>query len=386
MNKELLLIPGPTPIPQAVARAMATEMFDHRGPRFKELLEELTASLKEIFMTRESLFILSSSGTGALEAAVVNFLSPGDRVIGLVNGAFGERLAGIAAAHGAVVEKVEAEMGQPLDYEALETLLRSDRDHRIKAVMVVHNESSTGMMNDIERISRIRRDHPALLIVDTVSSMGAVPFPVDEWQIDVCLTGSQKVLMLPPGLALISVGERAWKAASTAKMKKFYFNLLAAREYYAKGQTPWTPALPQIVAARTALDLYFHEGRERCHARHRRMAAAVRSAARALGLGLLVEDCHASMTVTAVIGPEGVNIPALCAILRDRFGVIIATGRGRGKFSDRTFRIGHLGAVTEMDIVTGIAALEMALYLQGHRLELGAGVRAAQEVLIGPEQ
>lgn len=380
MNKELLLIPGPTPIPQVIAQAMTTEMFNHRGLRFKKLLEELTASLKEVFMTAGHLFILTSSGTGALETAVVNFLSPGDRVLCLTNGVFGDRLAAIAATYGAAVERLASEWGKPLDYDALEALLRADHEHRIKAVTVVHNESSTGMMNDVERISRFRGDHPALLIVDTISSMGAVPFPVDKWQVDVCLTGSQKVLMLPPGLALISVGERAWEVSSTAQMKSFYFNLHTACTFCAKGQTPWTPALPQMVAARTALDLYFREGREQCHARHRCMAGAVRAAARALGLELLVEDRYASMTVTAIIGPDGVNLPELCETMRERFGVEIAAGQG--KLSSSTFRIGHLGAVTEIDIVTGVAALEMALHLQGYRLELGAGVRAAQKVLL----
>lgn len=380
MIKEYLLIPGPTPVPQAVTQAMATEMFNHRGPRFRELQEKLTASLKEVFMTGGRLFILTTSGTGAMEAAVVNFLSPGDPVLSLVNGAFGDRLARIAETYGASVQRLEADWGKPLDYGSLEAALRADSEGRIKAVTVVHNESSTGMMNDVECISRLRGDHPALLIVDTVSSMGAVPFPVDEWRVDICLTGSQKALMMPPGLAILSVSDRAWEANAAAQMKSFFFNLRAAEEFRAKGQTPFTPALPQMVAAQTALDIYFREGRERCHARHRRMAGAVRAAALALGLELLVEDRYASMTVTAIIAPNGLNIPALSSAMRERFGVVIA--EGQGKLSSRTFRIGHLGAVVEMDIIAGIAALEMAMRMQGYPVELGSGVRAAQEVLL----
>ena len=304
MFNKRLLIPGPAPIPPAVARAMSTEMFNHRGPRFAELIAEVTASLKRVFQTESRLFILTSSGTGAMEAAVVNFLSPGDRIVSLVNGLFGDRFASIAAAYGGNVERLESAWGEPLDYAALEARLREDKDSSIRAITVVHNESSTGMMNDLEKISRIRGDHPALLLVDTVSSMGAVDLPVDRLGVDVCFTGSQKALLLPPGLSFISASERAWKAAASSKMPKYYFNLQTAEELLKKGQTPFTPALPQFVALREALQIYFAEGRENCYARHRRMASAVRAAARALGLEPLVkEERFASPTVTAIMNP-----------------------------------------------------------------------------------
>jgi aspartate aminotransferase-like enzyme len=380
MRKEYLLIPGPTPVPPEVALAMSTEMFNHRGARFKTLIEEQTAALKKVFQTEGRLFVLSTSGTGGMETAIVNFLSPGRRVLCLVNGAFGERFAKIAASYDITVECLEAEWGRPFDYAALERKLRDDREHSIAAITVVHNESSTGLMNDVAAVSRARGDHPALLIVDTVSSMGAVNIPVDEWGIDVCVTGSQKALMLPPGLAMLSVGERAWKVSQTAAAKKFYFSLQKADDFLEIGQTPFTPALSQIVALQKGLALYFAEGRDEAFARHRRMAAATRAAIRALGLELLVGDEHASMTVTAVVKPANIEVSALLSVMRKRFGVEIAGGQG--KLSGETFRFGHLGAVEEMDIIIGIAALEMSLKILGYPVDLGRGVSAAQEVIM----
>lgn len=379
MIKKHLMIPGPTPIPHEVSQAMATEMFNHRGPQFKKLIDQVTVSLKDIFQTRGRLFILTASGTGGMEAAIVNFLSPGDRIITLINGAFGERMAQIASAFGITSERIETEWGRPLDYQALESALAADGEKKIKAITLAHNESSTGMMNNLEKISLIRGDHPALLIVDTVSSMGAVNLPVDRWGVDVCFTGSQKALMLPPGLALISAGERAWEAAGRAEAGKYYFSLRKAQEFLDKGQTPFTPALPQIVAMQKALELYFAEGREACYARHRRMTAATRSAVSALGLQLLVEDCDASMTVTAIRKPDGVSVADLTGTMRT-FGVEIAGGQG--KLGGEIFRIGHLGAIEEMEIIVVVAALEMALQKLGRPVEMGSGVRAAQEILL----
>lgn len=380
MEKNYLLIPGPAPIPEAVARAMSTEMFNHRGPRFKKLIEELTLSLQKIFQTGERLFILTASGTGAMEAAIVNFLSPGEKVISLVNGSFGGRFADIASAYGAEVERVETPWGQPLDYEGLEAKLRADNGHAYRAITVVHNESSTGMLNDLKRISRLRGEHPALLIVDTVSSMGAIDLPVDSWGIDVCVTGSQKALLLPPGLAFISVGERAWERAARSKMPKYYFDLLKAQEYLEKGQTPFTPALSQCVALREGLRIYFAEGRENCYARHRSMARAVREAVQALGLQPLVKDPrYASPTVTAIKKPEPVSVDQLRREMFTRFGVEIAGGQGQ--LEGRIFRFGHLGAVTGADLVVGITSLELALQALGYPVEPGCAVKAAEEVL-----
>jgi len=380
MRKEFLLIPGPTPVPPQVSMVMATEMFNHRGPRFQALQDELIRSLKNIFQTEGRLFILTTSGTGIMETSIVNFISPGQKVLALSNGAFGERMAAIAEAYGIEVERVDSGWGFPLDYQALEEKLKADRVGAISAVMVVHNESSTGMMNDLALISKIRGEHPALLIVDAVSSMGAVDIPVDRLGIDVCVTGSQKALMLPPGLAFISVSARAWSVGVKSNNNKYYFSLVEAQDYLAKGQTPFTPAISQMVALQKALELYFEEGREEIFARQHRMTGAVRAAARALELELLVEDAHASLTVTAILKPAGVEVHKICSVLRERFGVEIAAGQG--KLSGSIFRFGHMGAIVEMDMIVGIAALEMALNILGCSIELGKGVRAAQEVLI----
>jgi len=380
MREEFLLIPGPTPVPSEVATAMATEMFNHRGPKFKTLQNELIKALKCIFQTEGRLFILTTSGTGAMEAAIVNFISPGQRILSLTNGAFGDRMAEISAAYGIKVDRIASEWGLPLDYQALEDKLKADLNGEISAVTIVHNESSTGMMNDLALISKIRGDHPALLIVDTVSSMGAVDIPVDRLGIDVCVTGSQKALMLPPGLSIISVSEKAWSRGSISNNYKFYFDLKKAQDFLEKGQTPFTPAISQMVALKKALELYFEEGQEEVFARHRRMAYAIRAAARALKLELLVEDAHASMTVTAILKPSGVEVGKLCAVLRERFGVEIA--EGQGKLGNTVFRFGHLGAIGEMDMIVGVAALEMALRTLGYPIELGKGVRAVQETLL----
>ncbi len=380
MPSNYLLIPGPTPVPHRVTQAMSAEMFNHRGPRFAELIAELTASLKTVFQTEARLFMLTASGTGAMEAAVVNFLSPGDRVVSLVNGSFGDRFADIAAVYGGSVERLESPWGQPLDYEGFEARLREDKKRTIRAVTVVHNESSTGMINDLEMISRMRDDHPALLMADTVSSMGAVDIPVDRLGIDVCFTASQKALLLPPGISFISVSERAWQAAAGSRMPKYYFNLQAAERMLQKGQTPFTPALPQFVALREALQIYFTEGRENCYIRHRCMASAVRAAARALGLELLVkEERFASPTVTAVVSPPRLKVEQLRARMRNRFEVEIAGGQGA--LEGKIFRLGHLGAVGYLDVLAGIAALEMALQSLGYPLEKGSAVGAAEEMI-----
>lgn len=381
MPDQILLIPGPTPVPAEVSRVMSSEMFNHRGPRFKALQEHLVEGLKKVFQTEGRLFILTASGTGAMEASLVNFFSPGDQVVSLTNGSFGDRFAEIAEVYDLQADRITAEWGEPLDYKALEEILAADHAGRIKAITVVHNESSTGIMNDVQAISKIRGRHPALLIVDTVSSMGAVDIPVDQWGIDVCLTGSQKALMLPPGLSVISVSHRAWEAAQKAGLKSFYFNLRLAQEYFELGQTPNTPALPQMMAMEVSLGLFFDEaGREKSYARHRKMTMALRAALRALGLKLLVDDEHASVTVTAVVAPPGIDVEKLQAVMRERYGVEIAGGQGR--LQGRIFRFGHMGAIREMDLLAGVAALEMALAGQGYPVQLGRGLEAFQDVLM----
>ena len=381
MEKEYLMIPGPTPIPHEITQAMGSDIFNHRGPKFKDLIEDVTEKLKKVFSTSNDLFVLTTSGTGAMETGVVNFISPGDKVISLSNGSFGDRLANIARTYNADVENIHSEWGDPLDYEALEKKLDEDKDGEIKAILVVHNESSTGMMNDIERVSKLRKNHPALMIVDTVSSLGAVPVEVDEWNIDVCLTGSQKALLLPPGLAFISVNERAWEVMQNCTQPVFYFSLQKAKDFLDVGQTPFTPAIPQVVALKESLEMILEKGRQYAFDRHYLMMQAVRKAAEGLGLELLVkEEAYASRTVTAIKKPQDIEIKDLRSLMRNKYGVEIAGGQG--KLSQEIFRIGHLGAITDMDVLTTIAALEMSLVELGSKVQLGSGVSKAQEVVM----
>jgi len=381
MEKEYLMIPGPTPIPHEISQSMGSSIINHRGPKFKELLEEVTANLKKVYETESEMFVLTASGTGAMEAGIVNFISPGERVLALTNGAFGDRLENIALTYGVEIESVSSEWGSPFDYEEIEEKLANDKSHEIKAILVVHNESSTGLMNDIEKISKLRRGHPALLIVDTISSMGAVHLPVDEWEIDVCLTGSQKALYLPPGLSFISVNSRAMKAMDNCTMGKFYFSLKKAREFLEKGQTPFTPAIPQVMALKDSLNMLLQAGKQYNFERHYRMMKATRSAVEAIGLELFVKDLkHASRTVTAVKKPPEIEVSKLRSLMRGKYGVEIAGGQA--KLSQDIFRIGHLGAITEMDVITAISALEMSLLELGYNLQLGTAVSKAQEIVM----
>ena len=327
MKKEYLMIPGPTPIPREVSQALGAEIFNHRGPRFRALIEEVTGKLKKIFQTSNDIFILTSSGTGAMEAGIVNHIPPGEQVLSLSNGVFGERMAAIAKAYGVEVVGINSEWGKPLNYDVLAQKLAVDTARKIKAILMVHNESSTGMMNDVEKVSKIRGEHPALLITDTVSSLGAVPLPVDDWKIDVCFTGSQKALMSPPGLAFVSVSPRAWAAQKNVS-GCYYFNLKKAREFMEIGQTPFTPAVLQVEALNTALDKLLEENRDRVHERHLRMMRAVRGAAKALRLDLLISNENdASRTVTAIKSPRNIDVKNLRLIMHEKYGVDIAGGQ-----------------------------------------------------------
>ena len=381
MKKEYLMIPGPTPVHPDISQEMNTPVFNHRGPCFKELLEEVTEGLKRFFNTQNQVYILTASGSGAMEAGIVNFLSPEDRVVSLVNGAFGERLATIASSYGASVEKIASAFGEPLPYSELEEMLAQDKDKQIKAITVVHNESSTGMMNDVARISKIRQNHPALIIVDAISSLGAVPLPVDDWEIDVCLTGSQKVLMMPPGLSFVSVSRKAWECQKNAQMSHFYFSLKRAHDFYEAGQTPFTPAIPQMVALKKALEIYFSVGEKSMHEHHELLTQSLRAGLEGLGLELLIKDYfYASRTVTAVKAPDDLDVALLRNKLREDFGVEIAGGQG--KLSQSSFRIGHLGSIGELDVVITLAAMEMAMKQLGRDIVLGSGVSAAQQVIL----
>lgn len=352
-----LRVPGPTPCPDAVLQAGAAPMVNHRGKEFAAVVEEVSANLKEIFQTKHDVITLTASGTGAMEASVVNMLSPGEKVLCVSIGAFGDRLAAIAEAFGAQVIKQSFPVGTAADPVAIREALSKDSD--IQAVLVTHNETSTGVTNDIQAISRVAKDYDKLIIVDAISSMGSVPFPVDEWECDVVMSGSQKGWMCPPGLAMVSINERAWEAHKQAKMPRFYWDFTQAKRSLERNETPWTPAVSIFFSMQVALRLMKDEGMENIYARQEKIGKMTREGIKSLGLSLFAEESHASNTVTAVAVPEGVEARALIRTVRDEHNVELAGGQA--SLTGKIFRVGHLGLVTENDITQVLEALRASL-------------------------
>ncbi|MCL0056809.1 alanine--glyoxylate aminotransferase family protein [Dehalococcoidia bacterium] len=353
----MLRIPGPTPCPEEVLQAMTRQMINHRGVEFEALLRSATARLKEFFQTKGDVLILTASGTGGMEAAIVNTLSPGDKVLAVINGVFGERFADIAEAYGAEVERLAFPWGQPGDPDAVRRALDSDRS--IKAVLVTHNETSTGVTSDLAAISAVVKQYDKLLLVDAISSLGCIDLQTDAWQCDVVVTGSQKGWMIPPGLAFISVSPKAWEAHARAMMPRFYWDFAQAKKFLERGQTPWTPAVSILYALAVALELMAGEGLANIFARHARIGQRTRDEIKALGLPLFAAEKCASNTVTAVKAPDGLDAKRLLTILREEHDVVLAGGQ-RG-LAGKIFRIGHLGWVTESDIDAVIERLRTAL-------------------------
>lgn len=374
-----LRIPGPTSLPPSVREAGGRQMINHRGPEFKALLERLQSGMKPYFGTTGDIAILSCAGTGGLEAAVVNTLSPGDRVLGVSIGAFGDRFAKIAEAYGATVDKVAAEWGwAAAPDEVRERLGMGD----YRAVLLTHNETSTGVMNPIpELAAAIREAAPdALILVDTVSSLGAVPFDMDAWGIDVVATASQKAWMSAPGLAMVAASERARAAMKTAKMPRFYLDLGKHFDAMATGETPWTPAVAVAFQVDEGIRLMQEEGQEAVFARHVACAAATQAGLESLGFGLLAEPAHRSKTVTAAWLPDGVEWKDFNGPIKQR-GVVLAGGQG--KLTGKVFRVGHLGQVTVTDILDALLAIEDAAIDMGQRVERGAAIAAAERAAAG---
>jgi aspartate aminotransferase-like enzyme len=375
------MIPGPTAVPQSILLAGARPMINHRGPEFKAALEECTEGLKRVFQTSHDMYILTASGTGGLEAAVVNMLSPGDLVLSVSIGVFGDRFADIAETYGARVEKMDVEMGQAADAERIRARLAEDDRREIRAVLMTQNETSTGVTNDLATIGPIVREHGALLLVDGISSLVAMDCQMDAWQMDVLVAGSQKAFMIPPGLCFVAINDRAAAAMEQAKMPTFYFDLRKAQSYLKQGQTPWTPAVPQVFQLQAALKLLEKEGLKECFARHARLAKATREGVKALGLKLLADEACASNAVTAVRRPEGVAVADLRKLMTEKYGVVLAGGQRSLK--DEIFRIGHLGYVGEADIIATLGLLGLGLKELGVGVDPAAGVQAAVNSLGG---
>lgn len=351
-----LRIPGPTPLPDEVREAMGRQMINHRGPEFAELIGRVTGRLKGFFQTSNDLLLLTASGTGALEAAVVNTLSPGDRVLAVSIGVFGDRFGEIARVHGAEVVPLSFTPGQAADPDSIARTLRTSGPFR--AVLVTHNETSTGVTNDLAAIARVVRETDALLVVDGISSVGSIEFKTDVWGCDVVLAGSQKGWMVPPGLAMAVVSPRAWEAYKLARMPRFYWDFGRARSYLDRGQTPATPAVSILYGLDVALGMMEREGMANVFARHHRCAERVRRGVKDLGLELFADEAHASDTVTTVKVPGDLDVSRLLQVLRGQ-GVVLAGGQG--PLAGKTFRIGHLGWIDEHDVDEVLAALARAL-------------------------
>ncbi len=383
-EKQYLMIPGPTPVPPRILRALSIPAIGHRSPQFAEIMKDVTARLKNIFETENDVLILTSSGTGAMEAAVCNFVNPGDKVLVMENGNFGERWVKLNKRYGANVEVIAGPWGERHDPEALRARLALDKNHEIKAVFVTHNETSTGVVNDIKALREAVGDHPALFIVDSVSGMAVSPLKIDEWKLDVVATGSQKAFMIPPGLAFISVSPRAWEVCEKVTTPRFYFDLKAAKKAYTeKFNTPYTPATNLIVALQESLKMMEEEGLPSIWARHEKYKTLVRAAIKELGLEPLAGDEAASGAVTAIKKPGNIDVKKISKLMREKHNIIIAAGQG--KLETEIFRIGHLGYVHVNDIIVTIAALEMTLKELGMDIVLGRGVAKVLNLLMKGE-
>jgi len=377
---EIFLAPGPTPVPPAVYLAQASPLVYHRGPGYGNLLRSVTEDLKRLYKTENDVLIFASSGTGGLESAVANLFSPGDRVVVPVAGYFGERFAKIARAYKLDVRTIDYDWGRAIDAADVEEALT---EAPTKGVLVQHSETSTGVIHDVEAVARVAKAAGALVVVDAVSSLGAVPFECDGWEIDAAVSGSQKALSATPGLAFVAISRAACKATDTAQNPRFYFDwaMYKASFELKNPENPFTPAISLMQGLRVALDLYFQDGIDEALARHAQLSRGVKDGVRALGLDLFGEHPERAWSVTAVRAPEGIDSNEIVAKCRRDHGVILAPGQGPLK--GKVFRIGHLGYYSQLDILAGLAALEMTLEDMGYPVKRGAAVAAAQEVFAG---
>jgi aspartate aminotransferase-like enzyme len=358
-----LRIPGPTPCPPEVLKAMARPMMNHRGSEFHKLITDVTNKMKQVYQTKNDLYLLTGSGTGGLEAAVVNMLSPKDKALFVSIGVFGDRWANIAKTFGTEVVKLDFEWGKPADPDAVKKAINANPE--IKAVFITHNETSTGVTNDMAALSKVVKGAGKLLVVDAISSMSSIDLPVDKLGLDVVISGSQKGWMVPPGMAMASVSPDAWKAFAQAKMPRFYWDFGQAKKYLEKEENPWTPAVSIVYAFDVALDMIMKEGLQNVFARHVKISKMMRDGSKAMGLPLFVDEKYASNTVTASVIPAGLDGKKYRTILRDEYGMVI-TG-GQQTLDGKILRIGHMGFVNEKEIKELLAAMKEALPKAGFK-------------------
>jgi serine---pyruvate transaminase len=373
-GKRYLMAPGPTPVPPEVLAAGAQPVLHHRGPDFRALMRRCLGRLQEVCRTENDILLFTASGSGAFESAVVNLVSPGERVLAVAAGEFGERWATLATAFGADVQELRYAWGETPRPEDVRARLA---ETGAEVVFLVHSETSTGVVADVQALAQAAREEGALTVVDAVSSLGAVPLETDAWGLDVVIAGSQKALMTPPGLSVAAVSAAAWKRVARSTSPRFYFDWGRMKTSLETGSTPFTPAVSLVVSLDTALSMLLEEGLEAAFARHAALGRACREGVKAMGLELYSPDEERSAVVTAILTPQGVDARELVLALRDRFGITVAGGHG--ELASRMFRIGHIGYYDVFDITTALAAVELLLEESGADVERGVAVTRALE-------
>lgn len=378
MLKRYLFAPGPTPVPSEALLAMAMPIIHHRSPDFLPVLDAAKKGLQWLYQTKNDVLILCSTGTGGMVGAVNNFFSPGDKVITINGGKFGERWTEICNAYGLKVEEIRVEWGYAVKPETVEAKLKDDPS--IRGVFVQATETSTGVYHDIEALAKVvKKYEDTIFIVDAISALVAHDLKMDKWKIDVMIGGSQKGVMLPPGIAFVGISEKAWKFAEKSKCPRFYFNFKKERETLAKNQTNFTSPITLIIGLNESIKLLQKEGLENVFKRHEKLANATRKAMQAIGLELYSKESP-SNAVTAVCAPSGIDGQAVYKNLREKYGITAAGGQGKAK--GKIFRIAHLGYADTFDVITVVAGVEMVLKGMGHPVKLGAGVAVAEELLM----
>ena len=378
MKKRYLLAPGPTPVPEEVSLRMAEPMVHHRTPQFSAIFGEAAEDAKYLFQTKQDVLILASTGTGGMEGCITNLFSPGDKVLVINGGKFGERWGKISEAYGLSVVWHKVEWGHAADPKEIEAILKQDKE--IRGILVQASETSTTAAQPIEALSKLTRDRDdLLLVVDAITGLGVFNLPMDEWGIDAMITGSQKALQLPPGLALVALSEKAWKFADQSTCPHFYFDFKKEKKNLADKTSAYTPAVSLVIGLREVLKGIKEEGLETLFKRHDRLARATRAAVKAMGLKPVAPDSPADSATGAFV-PEGVDGGKLVKSIRDDFGVTLAGGQDQWK--GKIVRIAHLGYIDTFDIIIAISALEMALAKMGAKVEFGKGVAAAQKILL----
>lgn len=375
MKPNLVLTPGPTQIPPHICEVLGRPIIHHRTPQFQNIIKQAIEGLQYVLQTKNEVYLLAASGTGAMEASVCNLVSPGDKVITVEGGKFGERWTEICQAYGANTKVIQVEWGKAVQPAQIKTILDKEKD--IKVVFITLNETSTGVETDVKAIADVVKKTAAILVVDAISGLGVVDLKMDAWGVDVVASASHKGFMLPPGLAFVAVSDKAYMVMEEAKSPRYYFDLRKSKEVFPDTDTPFTPAISIIIALVESLKYFKEKGLENVFAHFQRLAKGTRLAAKALDLKLLADESSISHVLTAILLPDSINGEKLVKTMRDKYGVTVAGGQG--KLKGKIVRISHMGCVDEYDILTGIACFEKVLHEMGYKFELGAGVSAAQK-------